>query len=210
MFTGLLHPRVSRSKVGQGFGKEGAWISSLFSSCLILMKKSCPVALLTQGSMPCSHPQIPLVSLQLAAFQSQVTACDTLGNTRSCKALHFRYALPQWARNVAPGSLNLLRNTAVEDPEMGNVELKMYGMCRKPTCMSGRWCCSGLVEVRVFPGILWAPIPQRNASIPNQLLIGERPKDVTHTSHAADIINTYMPQWKTWGLFTFTRKCKVI
>lgn len=40
VFIGLLHPWISKSQVGQGFGKKGTWISSLFNSCLILMKKS--------------------------------------------------------------------------------------------------------------------------------------------------------------------------
>lgn len=36
----VIIPWISSSQVGPGFGKKGTWISSLFSSCLILMKKS--------------------------------------------------------------------------------------------------------------------------------------------------------------------------
>lgn len=91
-------------------------------------------------------------------------------------------------------------------------EESLAGMQSPPSghCRIGRWCCSGLVEAHVSPGTPWAPIPQRSASIQNRRLVGERLEDVTHTSHAADIINTHAPQWRTWELFTFTGKCKVV
>lgn len=96
--------RAPGIRLDREFGREGTWISPLFSSCMKLMS----AAMLTQGSMPRSHPQIPLVSFQLTALQSKVTACVRLDNTGSLEPLHFRCTMPQRARNVTLGSLKLL------------------------------------------------------------------------------------------------------